>query len=58
MKWEGAYATGEQSFIHENVSLVEFMHLVYLTVTCMPGGVIINDSGLCCCVPVIRVITH
>ena len=32
----------------EDVPLVEFMYLVF---TRTPGGVIIGDSGLCCCVP-------
>ena len=33
----------------ENVLLVEFMYPVFIH---MPGGVIVGDSGLCCCVPV------
>ena len=33
----------------EDVSLVECMHLVFIT---MRVGVIVGDSGLCCCVPV------
>ena len=32
----------------EDVPLVEFMYLVF---TCMPGGVTVGNSGLCCCVP-------
>ena len=32
----------------EDVPLVEF---IYLEFTCMPGGVTVGDSGLCCCVP-------
>ena len=32
----------------EDVPLVEF---IYLVDTCMPGGVTIGSSGLCCCVP-------
>ena len=36
----------------EDVSLVEFMYPVFNR---MPGGVIVGNSGLCCCVPVVRV---
>ena len=36
----------------EDVSLVEFMYPVFNR---MPGGVIVGDSGLCCCVPVVCV---
>ena len=36
----------------EIVSLVESMFLVF---TCVPGGVIVSESGLCCRVPVVRV---
>ena len=32
----------------EDVPLVEFMYFVF---TCMPGGVTVGDSGLCCFVP-------
>ena len=38
----------------EDVSLVEYVTLVefiYLVFTRTPGGVIVGDSGLCCCVP-------
>ena len=28
--------------------LVEF---IYIAFTCMPGGVTVDDSGLCCCFP-------
>ena len=48
---EGISATGDgggASFF-EDVPLVEFLYLVF---TCMPGGVTVGDSGLCCCVPV------
>ena len=27
------------------------MEFLYLVFTRMPGGVIVGDSGLCCCVP-------
>ena len=36
------------SFFFEDVSLVEFIYLVF---TRTPGGVTVGDSGLCCCVP-------
>ena len=45
---EGIYATGGILFFFENVPLVEFIYLVF---TRTPGGVIVGDSGLCCCVP-------
>ena len=32
----------------EDVPLVDFIYPVF---TRMPGGVTVNDSGLCCCVP-------
>ena len=32
----------------EDVPLADFMYLVF---TCMPGGVALGDSGLCCRVP-------
>ena len=35
-------------FVVENAPLVEFIYLVF---TRTPGGVIVGDSGLCCCVP-------
>ena len=32
---------------------------VYLVFTCMPGGVTVGDSGLCCCVPrLLRVVSN
>ena len=43
---EGLCATGASYF--GDVPLVEFVYLVF---TCMPGGVTVGDSGLCCCVP-------
>ena len=37
----------------EDVSLLEFMYPILIAY--MPGGAIVGDWGLCCCVPVIRV---
>ena len=37
--------------LFEDDSLVEFRVLRYLAFICMPGGVTVGDSGLCCCVP-------
>ena len=44
---EDIYATGGILFFFEDVSLVEFIYLVF---TRTPGGVTVGDSGLCCCV--------
>ena len=30
---------------------IPLMELIYLVFTRTPGGVIVGDSGLCCCVP-------
>ena len=35
-------------FFLKNVPVVDFMYRVF---TRMPGGVTVDDSGLCCCVP-------
>ena len=46
---EGIYATrGFFVLFFQDVPLMEFMYLVF---THMPGGVTIDDSCLCCCVP-------
>ena len=36
------------AFCLEDVPFVEYVYLVF---THMPGGVIVGNSGLCCCVP-------
>ena len=42
-----AYMPLETPFF-EDVPSVEFIYFVF---TCVPGGVTVGDSGLCCCVP-------
>ena len=47
---EGIYMPME-GILFEDDSLVEFRVLRYIVFICMPGGVTVGDSGLCCCVP-------
>ena len=46
--WNGGYICHSGVFFPDYVPFVELMHHVFI---CMPRGVTVGDSGLCCCVP-------